>query len=826
MKRFLSAAIPVLAFALMTPVTLGADGDEQDQQIAILQSSHTLAEKDAACARLKWIGTARCVPALSTLLTDRDLSHSARYALESMPGAEAETALLQALAKASGSNQVGLINSLAVRQDPEAVEALGKLLSDADANAACAAAMALGRIGGPQGLRALQASWDTSASGPLHEAEADGLLACANGLLAEEKEPAALVVFQKLYDTAKIDKIRQAAFCGVLLSSGRAGIALMSKAIAGNDGASQIAALQVAAEMEGRPVTRALADLLSKVKPPVQIALLECLDRRSDSFCLPGVEQMVKSTNLDVRLAAIKAAGDLGDGSVAALLAEKASETTGAEKNAARQALLDLRRGKVTPSLLKDLTNAAPAVKAELVWAIGGRGDKSAVPKLLELARGPDADLRANSLPALASLSGPAQLADLVQLVVQSTNEDARAQAADTLGSVCQRIEARSGHCDTEALVKAVRTAPLEARLALLPVCGSLAEAPAREALRAALEDSDFPVREAGVRALCDTHDGELLPDLLKAYHGDYERQKGAYNLKLRMLAFRAYIRLLTQEESVRLSDEQKIAALRTILETPLSADEKRLVLSGLSSIPDSKALALASPMLDDPIVKAEAAQAVIQISSALPAAQAEEAAVALTKVLASNPDPAIQSSAEEARKKILKMSGYVTQWQVSGPYEQQGKNFSELFDIPFAPENDQTTPGLWKNVPLSASAAGSWKMDLLKALGGQQRVAYARTWIYSPTQQKVHVELGSDDGFKFWLNGAIVYSNNASRALQPGSDPTDVILNEGWNALMLKVTQNTAGWEFCLRFTQASGEPVPGLKISTNPDANSRKTP
>ena len=825
MKRFLSATIAVLAFALMTPVTLGADGDEQDQQIAILQSSHTLAEKDAACARLKWIGTARCVPALSTLLTDRDLSHSARYALESMPGAEAETALLQALAKASGSNQVGLINSLAVRQDPEAVEALGKLLSDADANAACAAAMALGRIGGPQGLRALQASWDTSASGPLHEAEADGLLACANGLLAEEKEPAALVVFQKLYDTAKTDKIRQAAFCGVLLSSGRAGIALMSKAMAGNDGASQTAALQVAAEMEGRPVTRALADLLSKVKPPVQIALLECLDRRSDSFCLPGVEQMVKSTNLDVRLAAIKAAGDLGDGSVAALLAEKASETTGAEKNAARQALLDLRRGKVTPSLLKDLTNAAPAVKAELVWAIGGRGDKSAVPKLLELARSPDADSRANSLQALASLCSQAQLADLVQLVVQSTNEDARAQAADTLSSVCQRIESRSGHCDTDALVKALRTASVEARIALLPVCSGLSEAPAREALRAALNDSELRVSEAAVRALCDTRDGELLPDLLKACQGYYVHSKSDV-IKQQTLAFRGYIRLLTQEESVKLSNEQRVASLHKLLEMQPNADEKRLVLSGLGSIPDTKALALASPMLDDPVVKAEAAQAVIQIAEALPADGAEEAAAALTKVLASNPDPSIQSSAEEARKKILKMSGYVTQWQVSGPYEQQGKNFSELFDIPFAPENGPATTGLWKDVPLSASAAESWKMDLLKALGGQQRVAYARTWIYSPHQQKIHVELGSDDGFKFWLNGAIVYSNNASRALQPGSDPMDVVLNQGWNALMLKVTQNTAGWEFCVRVTQTNGELVSGLKISNSQDANARRNP
>src|SRR5580698_1913701 len=134
MKRIFPLVLSLLASALPS---WSAPGDE-DQQMAILQSPHSLAEKDAACSRLKWIGTARCVPALAALLTDEQLSHSARYALESMSGPEAEAALLQALVKASGSNQIGVINSLAVRRDTVAVPAVGKLLSGADTNAACA----------------------------------------------------------------------------------------------------------------------------------------------------------------------------------------------------------------------------------------------------------------------------------------------------------------------------------------------------------------------------------------------------------------------------------------------------------------------------------------------------------------------------------------------------------------------------------------------------------------------------------------------------------------------------------------------------------------
>jgi hypothetical protein len=113
--------------------------------------------------------------------------------------------------------------------------------------------------------------------------------------------------------------------------------------------------------------------------------------------------------------------------------------------------------------------------------------------------------------------------------------------------------------------------------------------------------------------------------------------------------------------------------------------------------------------------------------------------------------------------------------------------------------------------------------MDLLQALGGQQRVAYARTWINSPKEQNGRLEIGSDDGVKVWLNGLVVHANNASRALQAGSDEVDVTLNQGWNPLLLKVTQNTAGWEFCVRFAQPSGEPVAGLRAALGPDAAGR---
>ena len=134
MKRFLLLALAITLLVPGLPVSArAAESNEEQQLIAVLQSDASLTKKDAACARLKRIGTDQSVPALAALLTDEQLSHSARYALESMPSAKAGEVLADALAKTSGLTKIGIINSLGFRGEERAVPALAKLLADQDA---------------------------------------------------------------------------------------------------------------------------------------------------------------------------------------------------------------------------------------------------------------------------------------------------------------------------------------------------------------------------------------------------------------------------------------------------------------------------------------------------------------------------------------------------------------------------------------------------------------------------------------------------------------------------------------------------------------------
>ncbi len=808
MKRslFLAFAVCVLVPLLRLSAQTAQTSEEQ-QLIGVLQSSQSPRDKDAACARLKRIGTEKSIPALAALLTDEQLSHSARYALESMPSAKAGQALADALAKTSGLTKVGIINSLGFRHETLAVPALASLLTDHDAQLAAAAAIALGQIGGSKALEALQAATADSA-GPVHDALADACLRCANSLLTSGSQSKAMAAFQHLYDTEKKDGVRTAAYRGMIQASGKKALSLMSGAILGEDGASQIAALQLVREVTAPGATELFASMLRSVNSPVQAALIEGLSQRGDVAAVPAIAAQAKSASPEVRLAVINALGILGDASLVPLLGVSAASATGEEQKAARLALVTLWRDNPTERLLRLLPGAKPEVQAEFARALGDRGDKSAVPKLLELAREGSGSASKAALQALVVLVDDSQVGLMVQFVIEAKTDTARADAAEALNSACHQIQTRRGRVNIEPLLQGLATASTVARVALLPVCSGLIDPKVRAALRSAVAATDPLVRAAAIRALCDTSDSELLPDVVKVACGAPEEN-------FRTLAIRACVRLTTQEEAIKLPVKDQVEPLKTILATTLSAEQKRVVLAGLAEIPDSAALTLAEPMLDEAATQLEAAKAVTKIASALPYAQSEAAASGLKKVVATTTDADVRKAAETALNEIESGADYITVWQVAGPYLQDGKDYKDLFDIAFPPETADAQGVKWQAMPPGPDAKRPWVMDLLKALGGEQRVAYARTWVHCDQQQTARLELGTDDGVKVWLNGNVVHANNTFRGIQPGSDKVDVTLNAGWNPLLLKVTQLNQGWAFCARFRKPDGSHLDGLQFA-----------
>lgn len=175
--------------------------------------------KDYACRKLMIIGTAASVPTLASLMSDKELAHMARYALERIPAPEAAQALRDALTKLNGPLKIGVISSLGVRRDAQSVAPLAQLLMDSDPATARAAAIALGDIRSSQAGKALSEA--KSVSEKVKPALTDASLFCAEGLLADGNKGQALAMFKAYVGEEHPKHVRMAATKGVLACAGK-----------------------------------------------------------------------------------------------------------------------------------------------------------------------------------------------------------------------------------------------------------------------------------------------------------------------------------------------------------------------------------------------------------------------------------------------------------------------------------------------------------------------------------------------------------------------------------------------------------------------------
>jgi hypothetical protein len=186
----------------------------------LLKTNVSRAAKDYCCRVLRVIGTTSSVPALAALLTDKDCSHMARYALEQIGGPDAVKAIREALPKVEDSLKPGMIEGLDTTRDSNSVDALSALCANPDQTIAASSIIALGRIGSPEAGNAL-AEIVKKTPDPLKITAADAMLVCAERLVADGKTAEATGLYNRLNDDNQPKHVRMAAARGLLAAAGK-----------------------------------------------------------------------------------------------------------------------------------------------------------------------------------------------------------------------------------------------------------------------------------------------------------------------------------------------------------------------------------------------------------------------------------------------------------------------------------------------------------------------------------------------------------------------------------------------------------------------------
>jgi len=779
--------------------------------LELLKSDATDAGKQFVCRKLSIIGTEASVPTLAAMLTEKATSEikpadTARYALQRIQADAAGKALRDALGRTSGKVKAGIINSIAERGDISAVKAIAALLTESDSHVRESAISALGRIGGKEAAEALR-KFGATVPPELQDVWANAYLGCGDKFIAEGNSKAAMRIYRRLYDRNQAGAVRAAALCGMIICEPENAWGLIIRTLEGHDRKMQSVAIGMMREMPGGATAEAVIGKLPSLSVSGQVQVLSALGSRGDRTALPAVLESTKSKSADVRIAALGALATLGNASNVDMLAHRAATAKSAEQAAARDALYRLGGAEVDKKILTAVDKADLRVKLELIRSIGRRNIASGAETLLKSAKDGQEQVRLESLKVLKDVAEPPRLTALVKLLLNADGAAERAEAETTVAAVARKIAGDANRQAEKILAAAAVTKETDDKCSLLRVLGKIGGSDALAVLRMSLHNKQIDVQTAAIRALSDWPDSRPMDALL-------EVARNSDNRVHRILALRGFVRLIgldsnrTPAETIKLYQEAMGLAP--------DVAEKKMVLSGLGKVRTLAALGMASEYLNDSSLSEEAAAAVAEIADGICGEYPSQCSAALQKVCSVSKVALVRGRAQAIIERIEMFEDYITDWQVSGKYEKQETGATALFGVVFAPEQGDGGQTQWRPMLSGTDKDQPWLLELDKALGGSDCVAYLRTNVWSPTGQKVNLLVGSNDGIKVWLNNKVVHSNNIARTITRDEDKVAVTLLNGWNGLMMKITQSGGTWSACAHFRSLDGGKLSGLKFTS----------
>lgn len=606
----------ILALALATLVlqptagraqTVPADGRAAvPRLVGVLQSGASRKEKTDALRELGLVGTREALPVITALLADEELSHMARYALETMPDPGVNQALRQALGTLKGRQLVGVINTLGARRDPKAVKPLVALLKNPDPDTAQGAARALGSIGTKDAAAALDKAVRTTAPANL-VAFGEGAMRCAEHLVAAGQNASALKLYNAVRSLPVLPhQLRAAALRGTLVANRKNAPGLLRAILAGEDYGLFAAAVRSSMDLPEPEVTGALLSVLGRVSADRKVVLLQALARRGDATALPAMTSLARTGAKPVRLAALRALPGLGQTAGAVVFADLLTDPDPEIAQLAQEGLASAPGREVDSVILRMLE--APEARQRLTGLelCSRRRLTHATAALLKACADKDPAVRTSAARRVGELAGatdvPAVL-DLLFRVQPGPDQDNLAQA---LGSIAGR--------ETSAVVVAdqilgrLSQASSPQKAALLPVLATAGGDNALKAVRAAADDSDSAVRMAALRSLAAWKTVDASPDLLAL-------AKASPNASERLLCLRGYFAWASAAE---LPADKRFEMCTAAAGVVQEAEDKKLLLGALGSLHTPTALERVLPYLKDAAIREEAAAAVASIADDL----------------------------------------------------------------------------------------------------------------------------------------------------------------------------------------------------------------
>ena len=191
------------------------------------------------------------------------------------------------------------------------------------------------------------------------------------------------------------------------------------------------------------------------------------------------------------------------------------------------------------------------------------------------------------------------------------------------------------------------------------------------------------------------------------------------------------------------------------------------------------------------------------------------------------------ERTAEQERQRIARVGdeGAIKQWLILAPIAlATGQSSEDGLDV----EQIEGEGGLRAKAgkrPIIGSGELTWQkvaldnyvidFNVIQGHRTTYSVAYAVCYIRSEAEQHgLRMLVGSDDTAKVYLNWKQIHQYPFQRWLVEDEDVVpDIALKKGLNLLVFKVVNGVFDWKGSIRFTDAQGNPVKGIKVTLDPE-------
>jgi hypothetical protein len=185
-----------------------------------------------------------------------------------------------------------------------------------------------------------------------------------------------------------------------------------------------------------------------------------------------------------------------------------------------------------------------------------------------------------------------------------------------------------------------------------------------------------------------------------------------------------------------------------------------------------------------------------------------------------------------------LDTDGFIKNWLIVGPFPNPGerpdnkgygidylKDYGgEAGHTPAAgleiatggAKEGEKRPVTWQAYAGTDSTINFFDVPHLKLEDQQDDIlTYSACWVESEKDQEVEVRVGSDDGYKLWIDHKHIKNVHEYRAVDTDQETYTLQLAAGKKTLLLiKVDQDWGGYCFMLRLVTKDGKKAPGIKV------------